>query len=318
MPASTPLELEDKTADPLAATGVNVPPPLLSTKTLLGGLMEDIAARHKHHQGGGWTGGLRVGLRVIDHHLRGLRPKSVTILNAAPNVGKSTLLNQIAFQAAALPGSVTAALYVTYENDPTDLLVKQLARLSGWPQNTILGGEVSPDDRKLTEAAYRLAEHPLFYLRGNAATDAGLIMERTQEAIDATDGACRDAFIAIDYMQIYSRFCGAKTNTDNIGIALSEFKEIAQDTGGVLMTISSQSREANKQGGSTMFGGRGSGEIEYDADVLMTLTEEDSAATDRAMGRRLTVVKSRFGGAGQHQDLRFYPEHALYVSPDAE
>ncbi len=317
LPDEPCLESEDRTAPtpsaPAAAT------PLLATRDMLGGLLGELAQRHKTHQGGGWTGGLRCGLPLIDKELRGLRKGSLTILNAEPNLGKSTLANQLTYQAAALPGQSACALYATFENDPADLLLKQLSRLCGWAVNDLLDGKVAPSDRRLEQAAALLAQAPLFYLRGNAATTPDLIAERVGQAQKASRSP-EFTLVVIDYLQYFARFLGGKTQYEQVGQALAALRELASRTGAALLVIGSQNREANKMGGGrnggpSMYGGRGSGEIEYDADTMLALTAEEGAARGGAELRKLTAVKTRFGGAGAECPLDFFPKTACFEVP---
>lgn len=300
------LRLEDRTA----VLDAMAPPLLLSVHSLLTDLLGDLSARHTTQQGGGWTGGLRCGLSLIDNDLRGLRPGSVTILNAEPNIGKSTLCNQIAYQVAAYPGQKAAALYVSFENDPLDLLLKHVSRLSGWSINDLLDGKVSPNDSRLRQAIGQLSGVPLFYLRGNAAASPELIEQRCHE-VKALLGGDVSLLLVIDYLQYFARFSGAPKQIEQIGIALSRLDALAQDTQAALLVIGSQNRDTNRSGSASLYGGRGSGEIEYDADTLLSLTQEQRQAPGGAKALRLLAVKTRFGGAGASLDLDFHTERAL-------
>jgi replicative DNA helicase len=302
-PNGAGLELDDRTTDP---RDTGAAPPLLSTGTLLGNLLQDLAARHQTRHGGGWTGGLRCGFRLFDKELRGLRPRSVTLLNAEPTIGKSTLTNQIAYQVAAFESQKAAAVCAAFEDDPAHLLLKQLARLSGWSIDDLEDGRISPNDPQLLAAVERLAAAPLFYLRGNSATTPEVLIERLAEAKEA---AKADAtLLCVDYLQYFARHTNGRTQIEQIGIALSGLAHVADTSGAALLVVASQNRETNKNGGATLYGGRGSGEIEYDADVLLSMTREKDADNER----RLLVVKNRFGAAGAEAKLTFTKERGLF------
>lgn len=300
------IPFEDRTAPD--------PSPLLSTSSLLGGLMQDLAERYTTRQGGGWTGGIRCGIPMIDKDLRGLRPGSVTILNAEPNIGKTTLSNQICYQSCVYPGAHTAALYVSFENDPTDLLLKHLARLSGWPTTTLEDGEISPTDDQLQSAVRQLSTLPLFYLRGTPATTADLIKRRAEQAQQATNGA--DLLLVIDYLQFFARFIDARQTIDQLGKALAFLSHLADTTGAALLVIGSQNRKANERPDAGMYGGRGSGEIEYDADCLLTMAREGKTVTvgggKQNYGVKLNCAKARFGGQGAEASLTFHHDRTCF------
>ena len=306
------MQLDDRTAEPGAGPAEPAaPPPLLSTSSMLGSLMAELAARHETRQGGGWTGGIRCGLGMIDAKLRGLRPKSTTGLLAEPNIGKSSLANQILYQAAAFEGQRVVGVYVTLENDPENLLMKHLARISGWTINALESGEIRPDDPHLLRAVDMLAKTPLFYVRGNSAADPSLLIQRVNEARNLCGGKA-DVLMALDYLQLYSRFFTGRTQMDQIGAVLPELKRIAAETGAALLVVVSQNRETNKSGNSTMFGARGSGEIEYDFDTLLTLTKSDHPAPSGTLPLGLTAQKTRYGGQGATCRLNFNPDLAYF------
>jgi replicative DNA helicase len=296
------IPFDDRTAPDTAATGAAGPPPLQSAQDMLGGLLEEIAARHKTQEGGGWTGGLRCGFHLIDTDLRGLRRRSLTTLSAEPSIGKSTLANQISYQVANWQSQNAAALYVSFEDDPQYLLLKHLSRLSGWRINALEGGQVAPDDPQLLRAARSLREVPLFYLRGGARLWPSVIIERAEEA--KTKAKAADLLLVIDYLQLFSRFAAGKSQLEQIGLVLSELLRIRDETDAALLVISSQNRETNKGGDAGMFGSRGSGEIEYDSDTLLVLNKvQGSGAGSPSWQRKLTAVKTRYGGVGATAEL---------------
>jgi hypothetical protein len=100
----------------------------------------------------------------------------------------------------------------------------------------------------------------------------------------------------LDYLQYYARFAAGKTSMDQVGATLVELGRVARETNAALMVIGSQGRETNKSGGASMYGGRSSGEIEYDADYLFSLTKDKDSATVSMPGatefRTLSAVKT--------------------------
>lgn len=315
------MELDDRTgsnpgAGSTPGAGPVEAPPLLTTSDMLNTVLQDLTARYKTRQGGGWTGGLRCGFPLIDKNLRGLRPKSTTSLAAEPNIGKSTLANQIAYQAAAFTGQRVISVVASFENDPDNLLLKHLSRLSGWRVNDLEAGEVSPDDPQLLNAVRMVERTPIFYLRGNSATTPDVLINRVQEARDYIEGDV-DVLLVIDYLQLYARYFSGRTAMEQISMALPEMRRIGNETNAALLFIVSQNRKANEKGSSTMYGARGSGEIEYDADTMLTLTKEERSAPAGQVPLLLSAVKTRYGGAGTSSRLNFDPNLA-YFDPAVE
>ena len=303
--ATAPLPTDDVTAE--------LPPlPLLRAGGMLIGLAADLDATHKKHLAGQWTGGIRCGIGLIDTTLRGLRPASVSYLLAAPNIGKSTFVNQLAYQVSAYPGQSAAAIYVTYENPPTNLLLKHMARLSGWPQNDIDAGKIGTDDKHITTAVNALASADLWYLAAGKHVSFDDI-RRAVETVKTESGA-EYIFCAIDYLQYYAKASTAKENRyEQVNAAVVDMRELPNMTNAHVMVISSQNRATNKgDGGEGMHGGTGSGDIEYDADLMLTLATKDKDSKDHEH-LLLTATKTRYGGKHKLNSLIFDADRASFA-----
>ena len=309
------LELDDVT-EPTGQSGATSqpsgPPPMRGVSELTRGILEDLAGRHQQFKEDGWVGGLRCGFKVIDEDLRGLRPRSLNVLNAGPNIGKSTLSNQIAYGVATYPDQRVGVLYATFENEPDDFVRKHIARLSGWSVNELEAGEIPPTDAKVQQAALRLGSVPLYYVYGNARLTPDVLISYIQQI--QQEAGVTYTLLILDYLQGYSRFAKGANDLEKIAATLSELRRIAEATGAALLVIGSQNRETNKGGGPTMFGGRGTGDIEYDADTILVLSksEEEKTGESDTEYRYLHAVKTRFGGAGATAKLLFMPGYANF------
>jgi replicative DNA helicase len=310
-PAMDGLDFDDVTgsaSDGTDAGATGGPSPLLRTADLLRSVLKDLADRHKTQQGGGWTGGLRCGIPLIDKDLRGLRPKSITALCAEPKLGKTTLANQIAYQTAAFPGQDSAALYVSFELEPADLILKLLSRLSEWALTDLLDGRVAPDDPHLVKAARLLAGVPLCYLRGGPGTTPDGIIQRSKEA--AGGGPL---LLVIDYLQYFARFARAGTQYEQLSQTLPELRRIADETGAAMIVIAAQNRETNKDGKVTQFGSTGGGGIEYDVDAYLVLTKDLKRIPPPGMvGCRLSVANARYGGGDAECEFDYDRDRAHF------
>ncbi len=305
-PLDNAIALEDHTLAPGEA------PAMVRAGGMLAGLLHEIGQRHKTRQGGGWTGGLRCGYSIIDKDLRGLRPGTLTVLSAEPNIGKSTFANCLAYGAAAFPGQGCAVLYTTFENPPEDLLLKHLARLSGWTQDDLLDGVIPSDNPQLLAAAQKLAALPLFYQAGNSAVNPGLLKSRLDSLRVEVPGA--KLLLCLDYLQFWARYSPGDNSVEKIGMALAGLTDIAKSCEASVLAIGSQNRDANKGGGAGMFGGRGSGDIEYDCDQLLIMSSQQKPGDGDSSEREIdvTVMKARFGGQGAKGKFLFKKDRAYF------
>ena len=293
-----------------AKSGAPAPPPLLRSSDLIGGLDTDLRNRFKTAQGGGWTGGMRTGNPLIDEKLRGFNAGTVNIINAEPNCGKTTYANQLGYDAVTYKDQIAAMLYLSMENPPSDLMLKHIARLSGWPVQDLLNGQIDPDDVRLQRALLELSRLPLYYLHGNLQMTPDALIERVREVQqELGEGG---VLLVVDYLQLFAKCCGLGSQIDQLSMVLPQLRRVATETGAALLVIGSQNRAANTSGSVGMFGGRGSGEIEYEADSIMVLTNEPSDEPDFQV-RKLRIVKNRFGEKDVDCTLAFFGETAHFV-----
>lgn len=295
-------------------SGPSAPPPspLLRSSDLLGGLRTDLVNRFNTAQGGGWTGGMRTDIPLIDKHLRGFNPATVNILNAEPNCGKTTFANHLGYDVATYKEQIAAMLYLSMENPPSDLMLKHVSRLSGWPMQDLLNGLVDPDDARLQKALLELSQVPLYYLQGSLQMTPDVLIERTKE-VQQEQGEGVGVLLVVDYLQLFAKCCGLGSQIDQLGMVLPQLRRVATETRASLLVIGSQNRAANTSGSVGMFGGRGSGEIEYEADSIMVLSNEPPAE-DGLLARRLRIVKNRFGEKDVECTLHFLAETAHFAA----
>jgi replicative DNA helicase len=191
--------------------------------------------------------------------------------------------------------------------------VKHLARLSGFKIEDLEYGRIAPNDPMLIKAANQLAAVNLFYIGGNANALPSLIIKRVKEA-QAVCGPDHLLLLVIDYLQYFARFFRGGNNTEQVGAALSSLRDMATQTSAALLVIGSQNRQTNTRPGTEidMFGGRGSGEIEYDADTILSMVKSDNRHSDGAKMIKLKAVKTRFGGLDAEVDMIDYTERAFF------
>ncbi len=264
-------------------------------------VLAGVAQRVAHFEGTGSTiMGHATGLSRLDDLLGGLEPGRVTILQAAPGSGKTTLSNQIAHHIAAHAGA--PVLYISYENDPQDLTLKTLCRLAGVSVSQVSKGLIRPE--KLGEAArlFQARAGTLYYQAGNGATTTETI-RATLRAMVRTHPEAGHPVVVIDYLQQLAR-AATGGGREDIFAAVSrisgQLSTLANETGAHVWAISSMNRAGYANGAKAgLASGKGSGDIEFDAAHVLSLNTDDKQPPDsNTDSLSLGLVKNRFGPVG--------------------
>ena len=285
-------ELTEATTDPA---------PLEPAPAYLEAVLADVAQRVAHFEKTGSTiMGHSTGLTRLDDLLGGLEPGRVTILQAAPGTGKTTLSNQIAYHVAAHAGA--PVLYLSYENDPRDLTLKTLCRLEGVSVSQASKGLIRPE--KLGDAArlFQARAGTLYYQAGNAGTTIETI-RATLRTIMRTHPEAGHPVIILDYLQQLAR-AATGGGREDIFAAVSrisgQLSSLANETGAHVWAISSMNRAGYANGAKAgLASGKGSGDIEFDAAHVLSLNTDDKASPESNTDcLSLALVKNRFGPVG--------------------
>lgn len=270
---------------------------------LLGGVLDDVAHRYQVKQETGRpVMGHSTGFDKLDNLLGGLEPGRITLMMAEPGAGKTTFSNQMTYTLAA---SGVPVLYVSYENSPADLTLKQLARIAGKSPRLIQRGSVSPSD---LEGAYRTllstAGPRLHYLNGNTNTNPGTLLASLQ-AVQATAPGVAPVLI-VDYLHAMARASSAALGDDmrhKVGNVSRLLIEVAKTAGAHVWAISSASRSNGGGRGESGYGKldmarlKESGDLEFDSDHVLALekVQGTSMASDYLT---LRILKNRHGEQG--------------------
>jgi len=278
------------------------PAPLAAAPSFLAAVLADVEKRAAHfEQTGSTIMGHATGFPRLDDLLGGLEPGRVTILQAAPGTGKTTLANQIAYHVAAHAGA--PVLYVSFENAPQDLVLKTLCRLAGVSITQVSKGLIQPE--KLAEAArlFQARAGTLCYQPGNGGT--------TIETIRATLATMRrqhpdvgHPVVFVDYLQQLAR-AATLGGREDIFSAVSrisgQLSTLANETGAHVWAISSMNRAGYANGAKAgLASGKGSGDLEFDAAHVLNLnTDEKNQPTDSNTDcLHLALIKNRYGAVG--------------------
>lgn len=272
---------------------------------LLGGVLDDVAHRYQVRQETGQpVMGHSTGITHLDNLLGGLEPGRISILLAAPGAGKTTFSNQMAYTLAA---NGVPVLYVSYENAPADLTLKQLARIAGKSPKMIRRGNVPPGDLQAAFNTLRSTAGPrLHYLNANANTGPDTLAVALQAIQETTPGV--PPVIVLDYLQAMARAADRalgddmRNRTGNVSRLLTD---LAKAAGAHIWAISSVSRGNGGKNGKyddlDMSRAKESGDLEFDADHVITLQPAKADGDNISYHSEpltLGVVKNRHGETG--------------------
>ncbi len=256
----------------------------------------------------------------------GLEPQRLMILLGAPGGGKTTLANQIAVHAA---DSGRPVYYVTSEDIPFNLLAKTLARQSQTNYTAVLKGY--EDQRARIEQALKTYQESkaatrLRYLDATMGTTLSTIRERAAAHFEQfKDGG--NGILVIDYLQRLARSLSAyRDGRQDLRLAVTtlseELRAIASGLDCCVIALAAQSRASgygsgNGAGKNALASGKESGDIEYTADTVMAIVDDEmrSMQVPWLQAKVLRVDKNRQGPAGDNcaLNLDWYAERQQFT-----
>ncbi len=242
------------------------------------------------------------GFRAIDRYLgRGLLPGRLFVVLGGPGAGKTSLVNQIAESAAS---SGRPVVYITTEEPIYALHAKTLARLGNVDYTAVLQGyrsERAKIDAAMTILAGRRSAERLLYIEGS-----GVDLETLQEAAsehfvryaDTNDGG-GPGILVVDYLQKMGRALSLQTGRDLrmcVSAILGQLGAIAKQCNCTVIALSSQSRSSGYGTSNAISSAKESGDIEYDADVVLCIgKDEERVPPVGCKARTLFFAKNRLG-----------------------
>jgi len=255
----------------------------------------------------------------------GLEAQRLMILLGAPGGGKTTLANQMAVHAA---DSRRPVLYVTSEDIPFNLLAKTLARQGKLPYDAVLKGYT--DKEALIKQAietYResLAATRLRYLDATMGTSLSTIRECAQAHFEQfKEGG--SGILVIDYLQRLARAIPSyRDGRQDLRLVvtdlMTELRAIAGALDCCVLALAAQHRASGyKATENALASGKESGDIEYTADVVMAIGDdnnENRVPTASWLDPKLLRIDKNRQGALGCINLDWYGERQQFTEAAA-
>lgn len=262
----------------------------------------------------------------------GLVRQSVVMLAAAPGQGKTTLAAQL-FEGMAKHGQ--QVIFVNLEMSREQLIAKSLARhahkmgYGDFSASDIMRGySWTPGQAQAIQKAaldYKrdIAHNFTYADREETTAQLDSIMEYLRSSAKQAKRAGREApVVVIDYLHIIQT-ADSKGREEEQAQAIKrsviELKAFAIEYNTVVFAILATNREANRSKELTLYSGRDTSNIEYSADMFLTLQpEEKDEDSGDAPAILLRMEKNRMGETGQAAKFFFDGKHGIFTeaAPD--
>ena len=275
--------------------------PLTPAVNLTAGILADLDQRREAFLEGRKFLGYATGFATLDDLLGGLETQRLTVLLAHPGAGKTTFSNQLAHIVAAQGAPV---LYVTFENTREALILRQVARLAGKKITNVERGHLDPGTLTPAFRAFNETAKTLYYVAGTKATTVAVIHGHVEQlrALHPTAGY---PLVIVDYLQRLARTGPIGKSDDarlRVGNVSQELTDLARATGAHVWAISSIARDSYKKDArANLSSAKESGDIEFDADAVISLNKPEDGALLAPHGTDafvLSVEKHRHGKSG--------------------
>lgn len=235
-------------------------------------------------------GEVTYGIEILDDNVETIRKGSVTMVVARPNTGKSQIGLNIAAHLAKMGKLV---LICSCEMGAGLFMERELKTLMGVSMKELTYA-YKKDSNIADNLLNNIYEKEAYaYLQNISICETG--GATVYDIIDMLETCPEYEYIIIDYIQ---RIKGAGTDYENISKASSELQTFARRTKRSLVICSQANRQSQSQDGKSKpsqvggVQGKGSGSIEEDADVIISLSEQ--IVNDEKI-IYIELTKNRFG-----------------------
>lgn len=253
---------------------------------------------------------VKTGIKELDELMGGgFVPGKLTLIGAAPGKAKTAVCQWIAETMAEHNRDLTA-LFLSLEMDRDELLARSLSRMmkekdiADMSAFEILQGQN-------TEAIQQGIDKYLSLIGNRVQYNPGVAAEMShsrnlQDILGTVEKAGRVDLLVVDYIQLMKS--GGQSEMENIGNSMEALLDLAKAKNCIVLAVMANNRESNRAGSDSLFTGRGSSDLEYSANFVLNITDEE--INDVPTGKRcLTLAKGRLAEVGKKLTFKFDGRH---------
>jgi len=278
---------------------------------------------------------ISTGFKKLDEALDGGLYEGLYIIGAISSLGKTTLINQIADQAAQMGSDI---LFVSLEMARNEIIAKSISRhtlrkiltdngdirhaktvrgITAGKRYQHYSEEEKHVINKSIKAYAEYSDH-IYIIEGMGDIGTDQIRDAVSKHISFTGNT---PVVLIDYLQILAPHNERGTDKQNTDKAVMELKRISRDFKTPVIGISSFNR-ANYREAVTMEAFKESGAVEYSSDVLIGLQLAGAGKKDFDVNIEkkrdprqieLVILKNRNGKTGDKIEYNYYPMFNYFV-----
>lgn len=262
------------------------------------------------------------GFKTLDTAMGGgFESKRLVVVLGAPNCGKTTFVHQVADHIA---NSGRPVLYVTSEDPPHDLIAKTLARVGGVDYTAVKKGwetERTKINAAIRMQAERTSSDCLHYLDAVSGMTLDTIRGFAQAHFAHYPEQGGQGLIVIDYLQrmaraIRLRAAMSQDLREAVTMLTEQLRALACELDCCVIAVASQNRASGyNASNNTLASAKESGDVEYTADVILTLGDESDRKASASFVKPmvLKIDKNRLGERDKKIALDFQPDRQQFT-----
>jgi replicative DNA helicase len=254
--------------------------------------------------------GVETGFEDLDAMTRGLQPADLVIVAARPSMGKTSLVLNMAENAALRHGHTVG--FFSLEMSKESLFIRLLTSVARIDAHRLQTGHIGQRDYdSLSQAISRLSEAPIFI---DDSPGMGVLEMRAKARRLAAEHGL--SLLIVDYLQLMTGRGRFDNRTLELAAISRGLKSLAKELNVPVVALSQLSRapEARSDHRPLLSDLRESGALEQDADVVLMIFRPemypDCKEEDRGVAE-LIVAKQRNGPTGTMR-LAFLREHTRF------
>jgi len=233
------------------------------------------------------TWGIPTGFTDLDKRTGGLHRQQTLMISGDPGVGKTTLMLQIALN-AAIAGYGVAVFEAEMDEQRT---LRRLVEIQyGIPNRAMVTGRMDNHWESLTEGIETLSKVPLFL-----NDDPGITTAKMRGELARLRARHKIDLVCLDYINLLNDVAGdGRSTNDDIALKAKRFRNICREMNLAGLTVQSMTKEGMKSLVPHLADMSGPAEVHYGADTVFFLTSEP----DHNNVYNLLPAKQRDGDGG--------------------